>query len=85
MKKKIFYIVGSTGDRGHNDYYIYKKYGPELLHSGDSCEFNTLKEAKDWAIGGYRTDINAAKVGIMNIKELRKDTVPWGSDLYEED
>lgn len=88
-KKKIVYVVGFTGDEGQNDYYIYKKYGPGRLHSTDTCAFNTLKEAKDWAIKGYRSIITDAQVGITNIKEYRKDTVPWDSglefDYYEDE
>jgi hypothetical protein len=83
MKKKIYYI-GCIGDR---DFYFYKSYTPKLLHRDDSRVFNTLREAKAWAIACYQCDLDDIKGRIADLRQTKKNDVMWESeiDFQEED
>ena len=78
MKKKIYYIGGIT----ERDFYFYKSYSPSLSGDpSDSIVFNTLREAKAWAIACYQSDLDEIKGYIAEIRQTKKDDVLWRSEV----
>ena len=79
MKKKIFYI----GVQTERDFYFYKSYSSKLSHPNDSAVFNTLREAKAWAIGAYQCDLDDIKGYIAELRRTKKDNVLWEDEIWD--